>query len=174
MKKLTKILSVLFLSMFLVAGSAMALPTSLFEITNIAGTEGYTDTGVEAVVLNHTGSSDAPDATAFLIFEFAGWKANNSFGIYDYTVETDGSITAGNILEVFDGSDSPLSSVTLQWGPSLTTVTNAFTKESAIIDDTFGFYMKNTVNNDGAGVLWYSHSSLNDGEDHVMLFDTER
>ena len=182
MKNLSKILVFTVLSVFLVAGSAMAVPSTLHDITGIAGTQGYTDTGAESVYLTHTANANT-DATAFLFFEFAGWANTNTFGIYDFTTATDGTITMGNKLEVFNGAMSPPtsplsnSSVTLEWDLNAGTVTNSVTDDSAGIDTTFGFYLGTVGNSNYPAATWYTHTALNvedDGvaRDHVMLFDT--
>jgi len=175
MKNLSKILVFTVLSVFLVAGSAMALPGTLEDITDIVDMDldSYTDTGAESVYLTHTGIAN-PDATAFLFFEFSDWADTNTFGIYDFTIEANGTITMGNTLEVFNGAMSPLtsafsnSSVTLAWDLNAGTVTtNGSTPVS--MDTTFGFYLGNVGNSN----YWYTHTALNvDGYDHVMLFDT--
>ena len=173
MKKLSNILVLAVVAVFVMAVSAMALPSNLEDITGISGTNIYTDTGAEAVYLTHTGVAN-PDATAFLFFEFSAWDGTNTFGIYDYTTNPDGSITVGDMLEVFDGAASPLplTSITLQWDSTISTVTNQGTGLSADIDDTFGFYLGTA-----AVGTWYSHTSLNieangASQDHAMLFDT--
>ena len=176
MKNLSKILVFTVLSVFLVAGSAMAVPSTLHDITGIAGTQGYTDTGAESVYLTHTGHANT-DATAFLFFEFAGWANTNTFGIYDFTTAANGTITVGNPLEVFSGGVSPLNSATLHWDLNAGTVTNQGTSASADIDTTFGFYLGTVGNSNYPAATWYTHTALNveaDGvaRDHVMLFDT--
>ena len=176
MNKFSKVLVFSVLAVFFMAGTAMALPSNLKDITGILGTEVYTDTGAESVYLTHTAFED-PDATAFLFFEFAAWANTNTFGIYDFTQNPDGTITTGNTLEVFAGGSTPLTSVTLQWDPTISTVTNQSTGAVANIDDTFGFYLSAVAAGLYPAVTWYSHTSLNveaDGQsrDHVMLFDT--
>ena len=175
MKKLSKTLIITILSVFLVAGSAMAVPSNLEEITGIAGTDVYTDTGAESAYLVHTGNADT-DATAFLFLEVAAWAATNTFGIYDFT-NTGGTISVGNMLEVFDGTDGVTTSATLRWDLSAGTVTNQGTLASAIIDDTFGFYLETVAgtwdSKSYPAATWYSHTDLNvDRGDHAMLFDT--
>jgi hypothetical protein len=176
MKNLSKILVFTVLSVFLMAGSAMAVPSTLHDITGIAGTQGYTDTGAESVYLTHTANANT-DATAFLFFEFAGWANTNTFGIYDFTIDEYGTITVGDTLEVFNGGVSPLDSATLQWDLHAGTVTNQGTSASVDIDTTFGFYLATVGNNNYPAATWYTHTALNveaDGvaRDHVMLFDT--
>ena len=83
MKKLSNILVLAVVAVFVMVVSAMALPSNLKDITGISGTDVYTDTGAEAVYLTHTGVAN-PDATAFLFFEFAAWANTNTFGIHGY------------------------------------------------------------------------------------------
>lgn len=149
------------------APMAFAIPSNLFDITAIPGTEAYVDGGYEAAVLTDTdGVSD--DATAFLFFEFAGFANANTFGIYDYSNDGAGNITLGQTLEVFNGPASPLTSATLHFNLADGEVTNQATGLMADIDETFGFYLTTPQ-----GYTYYSHTALNpDGVDHLMMFDT--
>lgn len=162
MKTLVRMLTLTMVGIFLVAGSAMATSTSLYDLTGIAGTENYYDTGSESVKLVDTdGAYD--DATAFLFLELAGYANVNTLGIYDFT-----GGTVGDTLEVFAGSQSPLSSATLEFDLINDTVINKSTGLSANIGAEFGFYLES-----GSGDTYYSHTSLNsDGFDHMMLFNT--
>lgn len=119
MKKLVIFLcvSTLILS---IGRSATALP-SLYDITGYAGTEGYYDTGAESVFLTDTdGYND--DATAYLFLENTAYEAGNRFGIYDFT-EENGTVNVTNMLEIFSGGDSPLTSATLEFDVAYGTVT---------------------------------------------------
>lgn len=173
MRKL-KILTTL--ALMVSAPMAFAIPSNLFQITNIGGTEGYVDQGYQAAMLTDTdGSND--DATAFLFFEMAGFAYANTFGIYDYSIDGAGNIVRGNTLEVFDGAAVGLyddieesESVTLHFDLANGMVTNQNTSVTVGIDETFGFYLT-TPENDG--YTYYSHTALNpDGVDHLMMFDT--
>ncbi|QTA79090.1 Uncharacterized cell wall protein, DUF4114 [Desulfonema limicola] len=166
MKKLTRILAMVMAVVFIVTGSAMAVPTTLKDITGIEGTDIYKDTGAEAAEFIDTdGLSD--DATAFLFLEIASYKDENIFGIYGYSDEN-GYIVIGDTLEVFKGSDSPLTSVTLAFDSLTGDVTNQATDLTTNIGTTFGFYL--TTPDD----TYYSHTGLNqDNFDHLMLFDTQ-
>ena len=157
------------LAVFLLAGSAMAVPTTLGDILNeveYPGTGAYTDTGGEGVCLIDTANNDV---TAFLMLELTtDYVDSNRFGIYDFTVDYQGNVVLGDTLEVFSGLDSMLSDVTLAFDLNAGTVTNPITGDSAYIDTTFGFYLMNPP-----GDTWYSHAALNqDGYDHMMIFDT--
>lgn len=164
MKKLSAVL--LIVGVFFFAGNAMAL--SLWDITEISGTEDYYDTGAEAAVLTDTDGT-ADDATAFLLLELAGYAGTNTFGIYGYTIDEYGTITTTDeFLEAFSGSDSAVDSVTLSFDVSEGTVTNSSTKETATIGTTFGFYITTQD-----GYTYYSQPSLNEDDyDHMLIFDT--
>lgn len=167
MKNLLRMLVFSVLALFLLAGSAMAVPTTLHDILGYPGTEAYTDTGVEWVYLSDTANNDA---TAFLILELTGAANDNTFGIYDFTADCQGNVVVVDTLEVFSGAASPISEVTLAFDLGAGTVTNESTGDSANIDTTFGFYLTSP---EGRGVTYYSHASKNtDVFDHMMIFDT--
>lgn len=149
----------------LVSMPTQALP-SLYDITGIAGTEIYQDSGYSAAQLSDTdGSYD--DATAFLFFELAGFRDSNSFGIYGYGVNPGGDILLGETLEVFNGKASPITSATLAFDLSAGTVKHKGTNTTRNIGDTFGFYLTTPQS------TYYSHSLSNpDGFDHLLMFDT--
>lgn len=162
----------------LVAGTAMGAALSLGEILGkdeAHALNNYYDTGSEYALLNHT--TDSPSARAFLEFEFAGFADGNSFGIYDFTVDNDGTVNITATLEVFAGAASPNNDETaiLEWNDDLTTVTtwiNNDTSFSAEIDSSFGFYMTTPQNK-----TWYSHTASNNesdpnAPDHMLMFDT--
>ena len=162
MRKLSAVL--LIVCVFFLSGNAMAL--SLYDITGLNGTGDYYDTGAESAILTDTdGNND--DATAFLFFEYAGFASKNTFGIYSF--EKDGtSINLLDTLEVFNGPDSPTTSVTLAFDLDAGTVFNQSNNLSANIGANFGFYITTPQN-----YTYYSHTVWNDdGYDHMMIFDT--
>jgi len=166
-KNLLKVLVFSVLAVFLLAGSAMAVPTTLHDILGYPGTEAYTDTGAEGVYLTDTANGNA---TAFLILELSGVANENTFGIYDFTVDCQGNVGLVDTLEVFSGAASPISEVILAFDLNAGTVTNESTGNWANIDTTFGFYLTSP---EGRGETYYSHASLNtDVFDHMMIFDT--
>ena len=167
LKKLGLVAAIFTVFMFVMVGNAMAVPT-LYDILGYSGTGGYVDTGAEAVILTDTdGNQD--DAVAYLILEDAGYAETNAFGIYGFTVESDGTITISNTLEIFAGSDYPIDSATIAFDILTGTVTNQATGETADIGTTFGFYIE--VNE--TGNTYYSHTDLNaDDGDHMLIFDT--
>lgn len=148
------------------AAATWAAPT-LNQVTGWSLATDVVDGGAEAVILTDVdGVND--DATAFLFFEIAGLADQNSFGMYGYTQNPDGTITLGNTLQLFAGSASPLTSATVQWNSAHTTVTNTGTGASAAIGVNFGFYIARAD-----GFVAYSHSALNGGADMALIFDTQ-
>jgi hypothetical protein len=149
---------------FAMAASAMAVPTTLYDILGYEGTQGYYDTGAEYVFLTDSdGNSD--DATAYLFLEDAGFKDGNCFGIYDFTVEGD-VVSLGEYLQIFTGPDSAPTSATIAF--DIAAGTASYDGSTANIDTTFGFYLT-----DPYGITYYSHTALNpDQFDHMMIFDT--
>lgn len=161
-----KVLVITILAVFLVAGSAMAIPNNLKDILGYNGTEQYTDTGAEFLTLDDTDATE-DDSTAFLFLENADYANNNKMGIYSFT-EENGVVTKGNTLEVFTGGNSPTISTTLRFDLDSGTVTNQTSGTSANIGQNFGVYLTSQ-----AGYTYYSHAFLNDDNyDHMMLFDT--
>lgn len=151
------------------SASAFAVP-NLGTILGNPAASGYTDTGYEAGKLTDEDATN-DDTTAFLFLEMAGYKANNTFGIYSYSRNGSGDVVVGDMLDVFAGSDSAITSATIHFDLVAGTATNQTTSETRNIGSQFGFYLKNTVN-DG-GFTWYSHTELNaDGYDHMLMFDT--
>ncbi len=148
------------------AAATWAAPT-LNQVTGWSLATNVSDGGAEAVVLTDVdGYND--DATAFLFFEFAGLADQNTFGMYGYTANPDGTITIGNTLQLFAGSASAISSATVQWNSAHTTVTNTSSGATANIGLNFGFYVSRP------GFVAYTHSALNTGAaDMALIFDTQ-
>jgi len=168
MKKIQGLLIIL--ALFLVTGSALALPTSLFDVSGIAGTGIYTDSHAEGFALTHTGDSDT-DSTAYLYLESAGFSLESTFGIYGYSIDGSGDVVVGNTLEIFSGPDTGLDSRTLEFDLVAGKVTQNTSGNSAFINAySFGFYITTP---EGGDYTYYTHTSLNiDSFDHVMSFDT--
>src|SRR5262249_33553825 len=73
----------------------------------------FSDTGVDSVnLIDVDGNND--DATAFLLLELAGNANINSFGIYGFT-GSGNSVVLGDMLEVFSGSASAVTSQTIRF-----------------------------------------------------------
>ncbi|GBC63970.1 hypothetical protein DENIS_4970 [Desulfonema ishimotonii] len=153
MKNFTYILALSMAAIFFVTGNAMAL--TLSDIT-----DNYSDTGAESVYLTDT-DTGSDDSTAFLLLEVeADFADENIFGIYD--------LTSGEMLEIFEGSDTPTTSSTIMFDIGAGTATaNGVTKT---IGTTFGFYITTP---EDSGYTYYSETSKNsDGFDHMMVFNT--
>ena len=168
MRKLTKILIFSILAVFLVTGSAMAVPTTtLYDILGYEGTQSYYDTGAEFVILTDT-DGDSDDATAILFLERADYADTNTFGIYGFTMADD-VVILGETLEVFAGGVSPINSASMAFDIAAGTVTNEATEADANIGTNFGLYLYCAEEDE----TYYSHTALNkDGFDHMMIFDT--
>lgn len=145
--------------------TALAIPT-LGDITGNGALNGVTDTGLEALELTDT-DSNIDTVTTQLLLEFAGFKDNNSFGIYGFSRDAAGEVVLGNMLEVFSGAANTVSTSTITFNLLDGTATAKGT--SALIGSMFGLYLKNETDN--GGFTWFSHTSLNtDGNDHALIF----
>lgn len=162
-KVIAKGLALAFVGSLLMAGSALATPTIL----------GMYDSGAEAVRLTDTdGTEDS--VKAFLLFEFAGFHNELTFGLYDFSV-TSGGVVLGDTLELFEGADEGIPHMTGFFPPTTsvdfdltagTATANGTTKN---IGETFGFYLTTPEDN---GYTYYSHTELNpDNFNHTLIFD---
>jgi PEP-CTERM motif-containing protein/uncharacterized protein DUF4114 len=160
---------------FLVTGVAMALPLTgaLQDAFDARTKSGESSVDVTSDMLADTADSNwqitaSGQSAATLLFEFAGYKQTNSFGIYDLA-------DRNNRLELFSGSDKAGSylsgsKMTLlvegntfgAYGPVDTLTTATFSST------TFGYYLK--VPQEG-NKIWYSDTLLNtDGFDHMFAY----
>ena len=109
-------------------------------------------------------------AISRLLFEFAGYAPNTSFGIYDVN-------DIDNKLEIFAGSnDANDLAVTLDisgtnfltsWAYSDTTGTQTGSDSALFSSEAFGFYIHSNATN-----YFYSEQSQNaDGIDHMATFE---
>ena len=189
MKKLGLTLVMAMMAVMLVAGGAWALPSTLYDILGYEGTQVYTDTGAEAVVLtDNDGVED--DATAYLFLEAAGFRETNTFGIYGYTCDNVGNVVLGDMLEVFNGPASPglpMTTGTIAFDVNAGTAWLSNTTVVKNIGPNFGFYLTTQQEiiggswgdgdlnaDDGIDTLtYYSHTVFNqDNYDHAMIFNT--
>jgi len=148
----------------LMAGSVMATPllnelkddsrsTFLFpEAPAIA------DSGAEAVTSTDTdGTND--DVTATLLFAYAGYYERDllSFGIYDYSVSSNGDVSIGDTLLIGDTSNgfSTGYANTVSFDLSAGKAFNG--TDSAEIGQNFGFYLANSWTQK----TFYTHNFLN-------------
>ena len=157
----------------LIPGYSSALPTLNDVLSSDSGVpqyagqglENYYDTGAEYVTLTDTdGARDT--AVASLLFEFAGFRNTNVFGIYSFS-EVESAITIIDQLEIFSGIDGSGWSTTITFDLDAQTASAEGVVRN--IGKDFGFYMIDTKNEKH----YYSHNYLNrDGFDHALIFDT--
>ena len=158
----------------------LALASSAIQATPISG--GSLQSLLDGITLGGTSSIDVnadqygPDAvwtqtasgisTARILFEIAGYKNVNSFGIYD-------ARDPSRRLEIFSGPNGPGSvSLVLDLGSNdkgaitfSSTILPIGTDTASFTTDMFGFYLE-TPNN-----IWYSEDHRNaDGKDHMVTF----
>lgn len=166
---LRTVLAAVALGLLLIPGSASAVPT-LGDVLNGSSWDNpvfdsVNDNNAESAVLTDVDGIGS-HATAFLVVEFAGYAPYLTFGIYDYVLNPDSTVTLGDKLELFAGSNSPLTTRTVYF--NFLTGEASANGATANIDQTFGFYLgvPNTGN------TFYSHAGLNaDGFDHAAFFD---
>jgi len=176
MQRFPRILLFLILAVFLLGGSAMAVPfgTSLqdvFDSITVAPNAGHSSVNVTTDFLNDDSDSyweitGTGTSAATIIIELAGYKNENTFGIYDRT-------DPSRIVEIFDGSAS-VGSTTGKASVSFAGDGSVFVKFSDTgIDfagNSFGYYLTSP---DDDGQIFYSDSSLNtidNHSDHMLAY----
>lgn len=170
-----------FLALITLAASAHAYP-SLYEVLNPEGNYddttlmNYKDIAAEAVSLTDT-DGDSDDAVASMLLEAAGYADTNTFGIYGYS-KSGGSITLGNTLKVFGGSDGAGFGSTIYFDTAngLASLDDDFgdTDNVDLGGTQFGFYSEVYGNDDTLDYTLYSHHLLNpDEQESALLFDTQ-
>ena len=167
MKKLSKILILSILAVFLGAGSAMAIhipgaalqgvldgitvpPPSSVDVT----TDYLADTGDSYWSITGTGAS-----AATMIIELAAFAENNIFGVYSgaqYVPLFDGIEVAGDNAYLSIKADGSVYVDNVDIGIDFT-------------GNHFGYYLDSSYYGDGG--LWHSDTSLNtDSEDHMYAY----
>ena len=101
-------------------------------------------------------------------FEFAGYRDNNEFGIYDLA-------DPSTKVAIMDGSDGQGTQVSVTWDLINNRIVVAdntnltMTAYDNTCFTTFGFYLDNKV--DGGAFPYYSQAALNDqGYDHMVTY----
>jgi hypothetical protein len=187
MKKFLKILLITFLSVFLMAGSAMALPFGgipdrgdalqgvLDDITVSPAGNSSIDVYTDMINDNYdsywvqTGSGVS---SATMIIELATFAPNNIFGVYNdnqYVELFGGAADAGD--QAFLSITTDGSVITTYWDFDSNGNFVGITGGDTGIDFTgnsFGFFLDSTIS---GGSLFHSDSSLNsDGLDHMYAY----
>ena len=169
MKKLSKILIVTVLSVFLVAGSAMALAwqlpgADLQDVLNDITVGGDSSVDVSKDYLSDTTDSywsltATGGSFATMIIELAGFASGNIFGVY----------SGEQYVPLFVGSDIAGNKVTLSINLDGSVYVNSSDTDTDFTGNKFGYYLDSSAN--AGGGLWRSDMSLNaDGKDHMFAY----
>ncbi len=172
MKKLSKTLIITVLSVFLVAGTAMAIPWG----PPGASLQGVLDNITKAPILGDSSVdvstdylSDTVDSYwsitatggsfATMIIELAGFAPGNIFGVY----------SGGQYVELFAGINNAGDHATLSIMADGSVWANLNDTGVDFAGNNFGYYLDSSANIGGG--LWHSDTSLNvDSSDHMFAY----
>jgi len=148
--------------------AASAGQIDIFDLQNDAGTQNlFTDTQNEGPIYDNNSSyaqltdtdGNNDDIMAALMFEFAGFSEQNSFGIFDRS-------NTGERVQIFDGGDSSQSGGSREVKFDLANGTAESFYNEANISRYFGFYLERN------GTYFFSDPSLNaNNDDMAAIFD---
>ena len=170
MKKLSKIIIITVLSVFLVAGTAMALPVpgtalqGVLDGITTAPIAGNSSVDVTTDYLSDTVDSywsitASGASVATMIIELAGFAPGNIFGVY----------SGGQHVQLFAGGDSAGAQVALSIKLDGSVHVNWADTGIDFAGNNFGYYLDSSLYNNGG--MWYSDTSLNaDGKDHMFAY----
>jgi hypothetical protein len=174
MKQVPKVLIFLILSLFLVAGSAMAVPFGDGGTALQAVLDGITvnPPGNSSVDVTTDEVPDAEDSiwitnaggTALftMIIELTDLADTNKLGIYD-------AANPANRVEVFDGSATTANQAVISILADGTVRLNFVDTGVTFAGNAFGFYLDSSLAPDGG--IWFSDTNLNsDGLDHMAAY----
>lgn len=179
MKKLSLILSVLCLSIFLVAGSAMAMPVNIggnYNNLNALQTvfdnmttdpvgDSSIDVKTDFIEGDGTWTIDGSGGSvATMIIELAGFKDTNIFGVYQ----------GDKYVELFKGTESAGAQVLLSIKDTGEVFvdgsgTDTFFNLDSTGDDFFGYYLDSS-GRDRGGVFHSNTADNEDGFDHFLAY----
>jgi PEP-CTERM motif-containing protein len=176
MKKLSKILIITVLSVFLVAGSAMAIPVSggalqgVLDGITTAPTSGHSSVDVSKDYLSDTVDSywsitACGGSVATMVIGLAGLLGeNDEFGVYS-------GLETNRVALFTSSSSSEFPTVTL----SILATGEVYVGSNntgVVFTNDFGYYFEDN------GAYWYSDTSLNsDQDDHMFAYqgtDTDK
>ena len=173
MKKLSKIVIITFLSVFLVAGSAMATPvpgTALQDVLDDITVGGDSSVNVTTDYLSDTADSywsltASGISAATMIIELTGFTPGNIFGVY----------SGIQSVELFEGINVAGDQVTLSIKLDGSVYVNNVDTGTDFAGNNFGYYLDSSYDENGNenenGGMWYSDTSLNtDGSDHMFAY----
>ena len=170
MKKLSKILVLSILAVFLVAGSASALPFGSDGGAGLQGVlDGFTVPPPSSITVTTDMLPDTMDSNwsitgagisaATMMIELAGFKAGNIFGVYSGT----------EYIPLFLGSNTAGDNATLSIKTDGRVWANLIDTGKYFASNNFGYYLDSSVFGDGG--LWHSDTALNnDGQDHMYAY----
>lgn len=170
----TKLIILSIAVMCLIATSAMAVPfgdggAALQKVldditTNPNPGDSSVDVTTDAIADGsdkHWSITATGGSVATLIIELAGFKDDNTFGVYDAT-------NSAVSVELFDGAASQSDQVTLSIKVDGSVYVNTVDSGTDFASKWFGYYLDATVNGQS---IWYSDTGLNsDGMDHMAAY----
>jgi PEP-CTERM motif-containing protein len=167
MKKLSKTLIITVLSVFLVAGTAMAITVPGSALQGVL--DGITVGGDSSVDVTTNYLSDTADSywsitgcgasVSTMIVELAAFASGNTFGVY----------SGNQSVELFAGSNIPGNQVMLSIGSDGKVYINGSYTGIDFAGNNFGYYLDSSVNTGGG--KWHSDTNLNsDGSDHMFAY----
>ena len=174
MKKFSKILMLSVLAVFLVAGTATAVPfgdggvalQGVLDGITTAPNAGHSSVDVTTDALSDTADSywditGTGGSVATMIIELADYAPNNLFGVYD-------SANSMNFVQLFAGGDTASDQVTLSIKADGSVLVNQ-SDSGKDFAGNFGYYLDSSHYIDGG--KWYSDTSLNiDNLDHMAAY----
>ena len=174
MKKLSKTLIITVLSVFLVAGSAMAIPVlspdpSVTDLQDVLDDITVGDNSSVNVLTDYL--SDTVDSywsltacgasVTTMIIEIAGFAPGNKFGVY----------SGDQYVQLFAGGASEGAQVTLSIKLDGSVFVNNGDTHIDFAGNHFGYYLDSSANVDDGGGLWHSDTTLNnDSSDHMFAY----
>ena len=170
MKKLSKTLIITVLSVFLVAGSAMATPVpgsalqGVLDYITTAPNSGDSSVDVTTDYLSDIDDSywsitATGGSVATMIIELAGFAPGNIFGVY----------SGNQYVELFAGADSAGAQVMLSIKLDGSVYINTNDTLIDFAGNNFGYYLDSSSYSTGG--MWHSDTSLNsDDSDHMFVY----
>jgi hypothetical protein len=178
MRKL-QILLVSFLAVFLVSGTAMALPVVSFgdgggalqSVLDSITTNPANNSSVDVTTDGLIDSADSywqiggsGGAVSTVIIEIAQYANSNLFGIYDMA-------DFSNKVQLFDGSATTGSQIIMSILIDGSVVLNFNDTGVNFAGNAFGFYLDARIGNGNSNAIFYSDTLLNvDGFDHMAAY----
>lgn len=178
-KLIRKFLVFSILSVFLAAGSAMALPLNTRPVTPLDSGEQTLQDILNSITVSGPGINAIDDqvpyalftsdvsggAVATFIIEMAGYGPSNEYGIYDAT-------NPANTAAIFPGSDGAGDQSFISFYANGDVMVNNVLAASNF-SNSFGFYLGVYAADGNPSTLdytLYSEDSLNEGDAHALIY----